>query len=206
MRSIINVDRGLVFGPPAAGKSSLVAYLSGLRIPRVHSPTEGYERTRGINFDLNSNNQYYFQLREMIEIGGEFGDLLQGALKNENPKALLFVVDHSNIQLEKKILGQVVTAVRNVVNETGLEGIDLQYLLILVNKCDVWAPDAIHISKILSEYEETIFKDEISQLGKLLPNLETAINASCLVNPSLRIHTDNALRELAYSLAGDANG
>src|SRR5689334_15632298 len=63
-------DSVALFGPKAAGKTTLTLYLRSKRLPRQHHETEDTKSVGKIVYDLSGDESYFFVSREMYDVPG----------------------------------------------------------------------------------------------------------------------------------------
>lgn len=190
----------VLFGPPAAGKTSFVKYLKGEPIPRQHIQTHNYNRSGKIIYDLSGSKSYFFTLKEVVDMGGEFDPQLKPILSKYNPQAVILIFDTSDEKKEKKSLEDVADAYQRVLSEHVVEDVRLKVILILLNKCEAWGNSTAEHISMKKSYEDTILADTIERLRSLVPNLEVDIQPVSFMHSSYKNHTDETLRWLAQLL------
>ena len=90
-----------IFGPQAAGKSSLVSYLRRESVPRKHIPTAGAPTYGRIVYDLTGEKVTYFTARTLVDVGGEFREQWIAVVREYNPHGLIYVIDTSDFPIEE---------------------------------------------------------------------------------------------------------
>lgn len=200
-QSLLGADNVMVlFGPPVSGKSTLLRYLQGKPPPQEHLPTHGYERSGKIVYDLSGNKTFFFTMREVVDMGGEFSHQLKPILRRYNPHAIILLCDTTREEKEKKSLEDVATAYQDILSELPAEDLKLRVLLILLNYCDIWGNDTAVQNSKKKHYENDVLAEPIQQLRGLVRNLKVRIQAVALTHPAYKAHNDAVLRDLALLL------
>lgn len=190
----------LLFGPKAAGKTTLVRYLQGKPLPRRHVQTHGHERSGKIVYDLSGNNASFFTIRDVLDVGGEFKQQLKRLIADDNPHAIVFICDTTDPNAEKEALQGVADACDEILTKRPAAGFRARVLLILLNKCDLWGNDPATQNAKQKHYDEILLFEPLQQLRKSIRSLEVRLYSVSLTHAEYRLQTDGALRELALLL------
>lgn len=190
----------VLYGPSAAGKTTLVRYLREEPLPLEHVSTHSYERSGKIVYDLSGNKTFFFTMKEVVDMGGGFRHQLKPVFSRYNPHAIILVCDTTREEEERKSLEDIANAYQEILSELPAEDLKLQVLLILLNQCDVWGNDTATQHSKKEHYVNGVLAGQIQRLRGLVHNLKVRTQAVALTHPAYKVHNDAVLRDLAQLL------
>ncbi len=206
LRSINPKDSIAIFGPKECGKTTLIKYLQGKRLPEQHISTFGAQPVGKIVFDLSGNETYFFRSREMYDVGGEHRNQWRAIIEEQNPNGIIYIIDTTTPLEEHAGLEHIAQIYHDIRTHEVGNRISLKSLLIFLNKCDIWGPSPADRERMMSYYRNEVLNGVIITLANEFGDLNIQFGAGSLTHTEHMQCTNEALRGFAMSLKGVDHG
>jgi GTPase SAR1 family protein len=189
-----------IFGPKAAGKTTLIKYLQGKPLPEEHKRTFGLQNAGKIVFDLGGKSSLYFLSKEMYDVGGEHTNQWKVIIENQNPDAIIYIIDTNSEEDEKEGLKIIFEIYHEILSRKEMSKIKLKTILLFLNKCDIWGNTINKRSKKIAEYKVSL-RRRIIAIKSEFGGIKILFGCGSLTDPEYRQLTNDVLRQLAESIA-----
>jgi len=190
-----------IFGPKAAGKTTLIRYLQGKPLPTQHFDTFGAQKVDRVVYDLSGNETYFFRSREMYDVGGEHKNQWQAILERQNPHGIVYMVDTHEPAGEKEGIAHIAKVFHDLRTHKLASKIRLRVLLVLLNKCDIWGTSPEAREKKMAQYRADVLQPALGELAAEFGGLEIQFGCASLTHTEHADTTNSTLRCFAVSVA-----
>lgn len=189
-----------VFGPKAAGKTTLIRYLHNDKLPEEHISTFGASSPVKIVYDLSGNDTYFFRSREMIDVGGEHKNQWRAIIEAQNPDGIIYIVDTHDNNEEQVGIDHIIEVYHDLRSHKLGQEFNLNTILILLNKCDIWGRSHDDREAMVARYRNNALKEQIDGLRSEFGTINIIIGCSSLTHAEFSALTNESLRKMVLSL------
>ncbi len=191
-----------ILGPKGVGKTSLIAYLKGVPIPKFHIETGLNDKRGKVVKEVAAE-----KLRSgvIIDVGGdptaEWAKNRMAIFGELKPHGVIVMLDTESVEKERFAINELANIYATYKADKPKKASNLRTVLLLINKADEWVDgSSVSGESMIKKYRDE-FKNEIEKLEKF--SLEVQVGwGSLLVTDLYGKQTEDTLARFARSING----
>ena len=194
--TLSNRHKVFIYGPRAAGKSTLITYLDTGQFSNRRHPTK-VKSVANVATDLSGSTYERLVFKKIVEVGGEFVEQLKPEFQKLSPEAIIFIYDLNNIDEGTKRLDIFLEVIEVLLGENSVQSDQIKAFLLVANKADQVPNFDYGTSHNLVESKLT---SQTEKVRRLFIDVEIFHEVGSLRNSALRMNIDEGIRQLALRL------